>query len=208
MTTSSTSCSYSCHAARAQDYPWLSTRPGGCKCFEYVRKHGFRSCPVDSARGAGELDACGKVGVGFSIRRARRGVCSHTGGIARYRGVHVSLGSLSYAACAVAKALPVAREPLRLAAWTTAPLQRAGAFASPTPACVRTVHCYLPPVALSARVVGRIDSSRRRQKLRRHAVRVHRISIGIRRVAVPSTLVSCRIWPRMASPTGTWRKGS
>ena len=27
-----------------QDYPWLSTRPGGCKCFEYVRKHGFRAC--------------------------------------------------------------------------------------------------------------------------------------------------------------------
>eukprot|EP00929_Paragymnodinium_shiwhaense_P120280 TRINITY_DN92214_c0_g1_i1.p1 TRINITY_DN92214_c0_g1~~TRINITY_DN92214_c0_g1_i1.p1 ORF type:complete len:575 (+),score=89.89 TRINITY_DN92214_c0_g1_i1:295-2019(+) len=25
-----------------KDYPWLSTRPGGCKCFEYVRKHGFR----------------------------------------------------------------------------------------------------------------------------------------------------------------------
>jgi serine/threonine protein kinase len=25
------------------DYPWLSTRPGGDKCFEYTRKYGFRS---------------------------------------------------------------------------------------------------------------------------------------------------------------------
>lgn len=31
------------YAALVKDYPWLSTRPGGCKCFEYVRKHGFRS---------------------------------------------------------------------------------------------------------------------------------------------------------------------
>jgi serine/threonine protein kinase len=29
------------YAILVQDYPWLSTRPGGCKCFEYVRKHGF-----------------------------------------------------------------------------------------------------------------------------------------------------------------------
>jgi len=29
------------YAIIVQDYPWLSTRPGGCKCFEYVRKHGF-----------------------------------------------------------------------------------------------------------------------------------------------------------------------
>jgi len=26
-----------------KDYPWLSTRPGVCHCFDYVRKHGFRS---------------------------------------------------------------------------------------------------------------------------------------------------------------------
>mmetsp|Transcript_129197 Transcript_129197/g.288794 ORF Transcript_129197/g.288794 Transcript_129197/m.288794 type:complete len:452 (+) Transcript_129197:141-1496(+) len=31
------------YAVLVKDYPWLSTRPGGCKCFEYVKKHGFRS---------------------------------------------------------------------------------------------------------------------------------------------------------------------
>merc|ERR1719324_2235018 len=31
------------YALLLKDYPWLSTRPGGCKCFEYVRKHGFRA---------------------------------------------------------------------------------------------------------------------------------------------------------------------
>lgn len=31
------------YAVLVKDYPWLSTRPGGCKCFEHVRKHGFRS---------------------------------------------------------------------------------------------------------------------------------------------------------------------
>jgi len=31
------------YAVLMKDYPWLSTRPGGCKCFEYVRKHGFRA---------------------------------------------------------------------------------------------------------------------------------------------------------------------
>mmetsp|Transcript_8084 Transcript_8084/g.17590 ORF Transcript_8084/g.17590 Transcript_8084/m.17590 type:complete len:396 (-) Transcript_8084:117-1304(-) len=31
------------YAIILKDYPWLSTRPGGCKCFEYVRKYGFRS---------------------------------------------------------------------------------------------------------------------------------------------------------------------
>lgn len=25
-----------------RDYPWRSTKPGGCKCFEFFRKHGFR----------------------------------------------------------------------------------------------------------------------------------------------------------------------
>jgi serine/threonine-protein kinase Chk2 len=24
------------------DYPWLSTKPGQCKCFDYMKKHGFR----------------------------------------------------------------------------------------------------------------------------------------------------------------------
>lgn len=31
------------YAVLLKDYPWLSTRKGGCKCFEYVRKHGFRA---------------------------------------------------------------------------------------------------------------------------------------------------------------------
>merc|ERR550532_2414819 len=31
------------YAVLLKDYPWLSTRPDGCKCFEYVRKNGFRS---------------------------------------------------------------------------------------------------------------------------------------------------------------------
>jgi len=31
------------YAVLLKDYPWLSTRPGGCKCFEYVKKHGFRA---------------------------------------------------------------------------------------------------------------------------------------------------------------------
>jgi serine/threonine protein kinase len=31
------------YAIVAKDYPWLSTKPGGCKLFEYVRKKGFRS---------------------------------------------------------------------------------------------------------------------------------------------------------------------
>lgn len=26
----------------AKDYPWLSTRPGGCRCFNYVSKHGLQ----------------------------------------------------------------------------------------------------------------------------------------------------------------------
>jgi len=32
----------SLYAATVKDYPWLSTKPGGCKCFDYVKKHGFR----------------------------------------------------------------------------------------------------------------------------------------------------------------------
>lgn len=31
------------YGAVVQDYPWMSTRPGQCKCFEYTRKHGFRA---------------------------------------------------------------------------------------------------------------------------------------------------------------------
>jgi len=31
------------YAVLTKDYPWLSTRPGGCKCFDYARKHGFRA---------------------------------------------------------------------------------------------------------------------------------------------------------------------
>lgn len=31
------------YAALVKDYPWLSTREGQCKCFEYVCKHGFRA---------------------------------------------------------------------------------------------------------------------------------------------------------------------
>jgi len=31
------------YAVLLKDYPWLSTRPGGCKCFEYVKKYGFRA---------------------------------------------------------------------------------------------------------------------------------------------------------------------
>jgi serine/threonine protein kinase len=30
------------YALVAKDYPWLTTKPGGCKLFEYVRKQGFR----------------------------------------------------------------------------------------------------------------------------------------------------------------------
>merc|ERR1712190_661705 len=26
-----------------KDYPWVSTKPGGCKCFEYTKKYGLRA---------------------------------------------------------------------------------------------------------------------------------------------------------------------
>jgi serine/threonine protein kinase len=32
----------SLYAALCKDYPWLSTRPGGCKCFDFFQKYGFR----------------------------------------------------------------------------------------------------------------------------------------------------------------------
>jgi serine/threonine protein kinase len=31
------------YAIHVKDYPWLSTRPAGCKCFKYVEKHGLRA---------------------------------------------------------------------------------------------------------------------------------------------------------------------
>merc|ERR1719330_505265 len=31
------------YATLMKDYPWLSTRPGGCKCFEFYRKYGLRA---------------------------------------------------------------------------------------------------------------------------------------------------------------------
>lgn len=31
------------YAMMLKDYPWLSTRPSGCKCYDYVLKHGFRA---------------------------------------------------------------------------------------------------------------------------------------------------------------------
>lgn len=31
------------YAMAIKDYPWLSTKPGGCKCFEFVQKRGFRA---------------------------------------------------------------------------------------------------------------------------------------------------------------------
>lgn len=32
----------SLYAAFVKDYPWMSTKPGGCKCFEYFKRNGFR----------------------------------------------------------------------------------------------------------------------------------------------------------------------
>lgn len=37
------SCGVVLYTLALADYPWLSTRPGGCKCFEYVRQQGFRA---------------------------------------------------------------------------------------------------------------------------------------------------------------------
>lgn len=30
-------------ALLVKDYPWLATKPGGCKCFDFVQKHGLRA---------------------------------------------------------------------------------------------------------------------------------------------------------------------
>merc|ERR1719199_2423454 len=36
-----------------RDYPWLSTKPGCCKCFEYIKQNDLRSfCKVRKARGS------------------------------------------------------------------------------------------------------------------------------------------------------------
>lgn len=35
------SCGVILYALVVRDYPWMSTRPWGCKCFEFVRKHGL-----------------------------------------------------------------------------------------------------------------------------------------------------------------------
>jgi len=48
------------YAIIVQDYPWLSTRPGGCKCFEYVRKHGFFHY-LDKRKMRGSETKVGKV---------------------------------------------------------------------------------------------------------------------------------------------------
>mmetsp|Transcript_52622 Transcript_52622/g.112542 ORF Transcript_52622/g.112542 Transcript_52622/m.112542 type:complete len:413 (-) Transcript_52622:99-1337(-) len=37
------SCGVILYVLIVRDYPWMSTRPGGCKCFEYVRQHGLRA---------------------------------------------------------------------------------------------------------------------------------------------------------------------
>ena len=38
-----------------KDYPWLSTRPGCCKCFSYVNVHGFRKfCANRNVRGTNQ----------------------------------------------------------------------------------------------------------------------------------------------------------
>lgn len=50
------SCGVVLYTLALADYPWLSTRPGGCKCFEYVRQQGFlaflqkRRIPVGRSR--------------------------------------------------------------------------------------------------------------------------------------------------------------
>jgi serine/threonine protein kinase len=41
------------YALLMMDYPWQSTKPNGCKCFEYVQKHGFRAyCQKRKIRGS------------------------------------------------------------------------------------------------------------------------------------------------------------
>mmetsp|Transcript_21473 Transcript_21473/g.50034 ORF Transcript_21473/g.50034 Transcript_21473/m.50034 type:complete len:359 (-) Transcript_21473:7-1083(-) len=50
------SCGVMLYALVARDYPWTSTRPGGCKCFEFIRQQGFlaflrkRRVPVGKER--------------------------------------------------------------------------------------------------------------------------------------------------------------
>jgi len=41
------------YAMFVKDYPWLSTKPGRCKCFDYVRQEGFRAyCARRCVRGS------------------------------------------------------------------------------------------------------------------------------------------------------------
>lgn len=41
------------YAMFVKDYPWLSTKPGRCKCFDYVRQEGFRAyCSRRCVRGS------------------------------------------------------------------------------------------------------------------------------------------------------------
>jgi len=37
------SCGVILYCLALRDYPWMSTRPGQCKCFDFVRKHGFNA---------------------------------------------------------------------------------------------------------------------------------------------------------------------
>jgi hypothetical protein len=36
-------CGVSLYCILVMDYPWQSTQPGSCKCFDFVRKYGFRA---------------------------------------------------------------------------------------------------------------------------------------------------------------------
>jgi hypothetical protein len=41
------------HTLFAKGYPWASTKPGTCKCFEYFQKHGYRAyCSKQKVRGS------------------------------------------------------------------------------------------------------------------------------------------------------------
>jgi len=41
------------YAILLKDYPWLSTKPGCCKCFEYIKQKGFRAyCADRTVRGS------------------------------------------------------------------------------------------------------------------------------------------------------------
>jgi len=48
------------YALMVKDYPWLSTKPGRCKCFDFVQKFGFRAyCANRKVRGSNlKIDEC------------------------------------------------------------------------------------------------------------------------------------------------------